>query len=214
MTIKCLLFDNDGTLVDSEYLCNLGIVEQFALLGVHLDVDTLVKDYRGGKMSEILADIAHKKNVEIPANFLPEYRKRVAKLFDEKLVPIVGVKDALSQLPQLKAVVSNAPRAKIDHALSLCELTHYFDNRVYSAYDVGAYKPDPEIYLHVARQLGFKPHECVVIEDSITGVTAGSRAKMFTLFYNVHNEFINLPNVYSFSDMRKLPFLLEKLSTV
>ena len=213
MTIQCLLFDNDGTLVDSEYLCNLGIAEQFALLGVHLDVDTLVKSYRGGKLSEIFAEIACKNGVEIPSNFVPQYRKRVAALFDEKLAPIAGIKNALSRLHYTKAVVSNGPRAKVEYALSLCKLTHYFDQRVYSAYDVGIFKPNPEIYLYAARELGFKPYECVVVEDSITGVTAGSKANMLTLFYNVHNEPVNLPNVYSFSDMRKLPLLIEKLST-
>ena len=212
MSIQCLLFDNDGTLVDSEYLCNLGIAEQFALLGVHLDVDTLVKNYRGGKMSEVLTDIARKNHIKIPTNFLPEYRKRVAALFEKKLMPIAGIEEALSQLPYTKAVVSNGPRAKIDHALSLCNLTHYFDDRVYSAYDVGAYKPNPDIYLHVAKDLGFEPCECLVIEDSIDGITAGSKANMLTLFYNIHNEPVNLPNVFSFNDMGELPILVARHS--
>ncbi len=152
MAIKCLLFDNDGTLVDSEYLCNLGLSQQFATLGVTLDTHELVRQYRGGKMSEVLSDIAQRNDVTLPCHFLSDYRQRVNQLFEAHLKPVSGIIDALEQLDQVKAVVSNGPREKIDHALGLCNLQKYFKPHIFSAYDIGAYKPDPAIYLHVANK--------------------------------------------------------------
>ena len=212
MKKTCLLFDNDGTLVDSEYLCNLGIAQQFALLDVELNVEELIRCYRGGKMSQVLDAIASRHQVSLPDSFLPEYRRRIAALFDAHLKPVEGIPSVLKQLPQTKAVVSNGPREKIEHALSLCKLTGFFDDNIYSAYDVGVYKPDPQLYLHVAKKLGVSPQQCVVVEDSLPGVTAGSRAGMTTLFYNVHQEQTNLPHVISFDDMYRLPQLIEALS--
>ena len=55
------------------------------------------------------------------------------------------------------------------------------------------------------------PSECVVIEDSMAGIKAGSAAKMKTFFYNTFNEPVSLPNVSSFSDMRALPDLIASL---
>ena len=211
MTIKCLLFDSDGTLVDSEYLCNLGLAQQFATLGLKLDANGLMKQYRGGKMSEVLKDITTRHDITLPAHFLEDYRARVANLFEANLKPIDGIVDALEQLDYEKAVVSNGPKEKIDHALGLCHLHHYFAPHIYSAYDIGAYKPSPDIYLRVAKRLGVMPSECVVIEDSMAGIKAGSAAKMKTFFYNTFNEPVSLPNVSSFSDMRALPGLIASL---
>ncbi|MEO9947321.1 HAD-IA family hydrolase [Paraglaciecola sp.] len=212
MTKTCLLFDNDGTLVDSEYLCNLAIAQQFAELQVTLDVDYLVEHYRGKKMANILATLGAEHNVAIPDNFLPEYRQRVAKLFEQELKPIANIKKALDKLPQKKAVVSNGPKFKIEQALALCKLQHYFGEHIYSAYDLEVYKPDPQIYLQVASRLGAHPSECVVIEDSITGVTAGSQAGISTLFYNKTKQQHSLPHVIDFDDMAHLPALIADLS--
>jgi HAD superfamily hydrolase (TIGR01509 family) len=207
----CLLFDNDGTLVDSEYLCNLGIAEQFAKLGVELDVAHLVRHYRGKKMSTVLSTLADMNQLTLPDDFLISYRQRVAELFELHLKPVPNIRQALTELPQTKAVVSNGPRAKIEHALQLCGLRHYFADNVYSAYDIHKYKPDPEIYLCVAKLMGVAAQECVVIEDSMTGVIAGSRAGISTLFYNTSNESHNLPYVTDFDDMAELPKLIAAL---
>ncbi len=78
MMIEWILFDNDGTLVDSEILCNQGIVDLFARQAVTLDVHTLIRQYRGGKMSEILATLAREHQVSLPPTFMDDYRQRVA----------------------------------------------------------------------------------------------------------------------------------------
>lgn len=214
MKKTCLLFDNDGTLVDSEYLCNLCIAEQFFECGttLSLTVEQLVALYRGIKMSVVLASLAQSHNVTLPDNFMTLYRERVRQKFDDHLKPVANIEYALSKLPHLKAVVSNGPKAKIEHALELCGLRHYFGEQLFSAYDLGVYKPNPEVYLAVAEKMAVKKEQCIVIEDSLTGVEAGSRAGMTTLFYNHLNESHTFPHVTDFYDMADLPSLIEALS--
>ena len=105
--------------------------------------------------------------------------------------PVAGIPELLAWVQQQGwpcAVVSNGPQSKLQQALSRCQLLPFFNGHIYSAYDIDIFKPDPGLYLHAAAQLGAKPEQCVVIEDSLPGVHAGVAAGMTTIFYNLHNE--------------------------
>ncbi|MBU2872067.1 HAD-IA family hydrolase [Colwellia sp. E2M01] len=208
--IDCLLFDNDGTLVDSEYLCNKAIAIKFKEFGVDLSVERLVTDYRGKELAIIFAELASIHNVELPPLFITEYRALVTDLFNSELKPIAGVVEALESLDFPKAVVSNAPREKIILALDICGLRKYFGDNIYSAYDNNIFKPDPALYLHAATDMGFSPKQCAVIEDSLLGVEAGVNADMKTFFYNSHNENCPFPAAINFTAMKNLPNLINK----
>ncbi len=207
--IDCLLFDCDGTLVDSEHLCNQGFVESFADYGVTLDTLNLVKEFRGWKLSRILDTLQSRHGVTLADDFVPRYREIVAALFEAELKPIQDVKYALSQLPQPKAVVSNGPPQKIAQSLRLCGLSDFFGNNIISAYDVNLWKPDPEIYKLAARSMGFDSEQCAVVDDGIVGIEAGVKAGMQTFFYNVFGENCSVPGAVSFNSMLDLPGLVK-----
>lgn len=206
---ECLLFDCDGTLVDSERLCNIGLVLMFRKLGIELDADELIFRFRGWKLADILKVLAQECEISLSPLFVDEYRQRVTDLFDTQLQPIDGVEAVLRHLNQPMAVVSSGPRLKIEHALSVCGLSHYFGDNIYSAYDIGVWKPDPGIYLHAAADMGYQVEQCVVIEDGLVGVEAGYKAGMKTLFYNPSNEVCHFSSVISFNAMKALPALLS-----
>ncbi|MGO4893111.1 HAD-IA family hydrolase [Flavobacterium sp. W21_SRS_FM6] len=209
--IQCLLFDNDGTLVDSEWLCNRAIAILFRPLGVRLDTAYLVKHYRGGELAKIFANLAETHHVTLSDDFIERYRAVVAELFKRKLNPISGIPEALEQLPQAKAVVSNGPLTKIQQALDLCGLSQYFNKNLFSAYDIGFFKPDPAIYLCSAQKMGFAPSQCAVIEDSMAGIEAGVKAGMHVFFYNPHQEHCPFEQVYQFENAAQLPSLIAKI---
>lgn len=206
---KCLLFDCDGTLVDSEKLCNLGIVMKFDELGIKLDAEQLMIKYRGWELAKIFEELSLAFGIRLPSNFVTEYRSTVAALFESELLPIAGIKAALDQLPYPKAVVSNGPAHKIEQALKLCGLSDYFGSHIYSADDIGVWKPDPRIYQFAAKDMGFDDESCIVIEDGLVGVEAGYKAGMQTLFYNPFNQECSLPSVVSFNNMGELPELVK-----
>ncbi len=209
LMIECLLFDCDGTLVDSEHLCNQGFVESFANYGVTLDTLDLVKEFRGWKLSKILDTLQSRHKVSLAEDFVPRYRAIVAALFEAELKPIADVKYALSHIPQPKAVVSNGPPEKIAQSLRLCGLSEFFGSNIISAYDVNLWKPDPEIYKLAARSMGYEAEQCAVVDDGIVGIEAGVKAGMNTYFYNVFGEACSVPGAVSFNSMRDLPGLVN-----
>jgi len=209
----CLLFDNDGTLVDSERLSSIAYVRLFSNYDVALDADELVTKYKGMQLAKIIEDIADEHNVIVSDNFIPQYRSIVADLFEQELKPIDGIHEALEQLPYPKAVVSSGPPEKIEQTLRICNLTDYFGKNIFSSYDLGSWKPEPAIYLHAAKNMGYSPENCYAIEDSMAGLAAGSRAGMKTFFYNVHNEESPCESITSFTSMHDFPILIKNYQT-
>ncbi|WHI47913.1 HAD-IA family hydrolase [Microbulbifer sp. VAAF005] len=205
---KCLLFDNDGTLVDSEHLSSIGLAMMFENYRIKLDADELVIRFRGWKLASILSLLEEENNIKLKSNFVAAYRDIVTKLFIRELKPVEGVADALEALDGEKAVVSSGPLQKIKHALDICGLSKYFGNNLFSSYEVGIWKPDPGIYLHAAKSMGHHPENCSVIDDGPVGVKAGKEAGMKTYFFNRFNEESNTVGVVSFLAMRELPKLI------
>lgn len=205
---NCLLFDCDGTLVDSERLCNIGLVRKFSEKNISLDADELVIRFRGWKLSLILETLAQEHFISIDDAFVPSYRAIVSELFETELKPVAGIEKALRALPHRKAVVSSGPLSKIQQALRVTGLSDYFESNLYSSYEVGIWKPDPRIYRHAAKDMGYAAKDCAVIDDGPVGVEAGSLAGMKTYFYNRYNEKCELPGVVPFKDMNELPNLI------
>lgn len=205
---KCLLFDCDGTLVDSERLCNVGLAVMFKELGCSLDADELTLRFRGWKLATILELLQQENSVSLPDNFIAQYRNKVSDLFEKELKPVPGIQSALEQLSYPMAVVSSGPKQKIEQALRVCQIEKYFGANIYSSYDIGAWKPDPKIYEFAAQDMGYDPAQCAAIEDGMVGVEASVRAGVLTYFYNIHQYKCDWPGVSIFTSMYDLPELI------
>lgn len=209
-----LLFDNDGTLVDSEWLCNQALATILAQAGVQVDIGLLVRDYRGGKLAEIFALLESRFAVQLPVDSEAQYRRLVSDLFAAQLRPIAGVVEALdwaSAAGMQLAVVSNGPQAKIRQALQICGLSHYFADRLFSGYDINRFKPDGALYQYAAAALGTVPEQCIVIEDSVPGIQAGLAAGCRTVFLNHYQQAKPDPAVIAITAMAQLPAILQTL---
>ncbi|MFT4171470.1 MAG: HAD-IA family hydrolase [Rhodocyclaceae bacterium] len=204
----CVIFDNDGTLVDSERLGCQVFAELIPELGEPVDV--LVERYRGKKLAIVLDDIGQRigRTIDIEA-FSPPFRARSAELFASCLEPMPGVPAMLPRLRQPFCLASNGPLIKIRQTLEATGLAPYFGDRLFSAYDIGYWKPDPGLFLHAAHAMGFAPEQCVVIEDSPTGLAAAHAAGMIGIFYTNGAE--HTDDVLSVSHMSELPALLDAL---
>lgn len=177
---QCLIFDLDGTLVDSESLCNQAFLDLLPRLQDPLAV--LTERYRGQKLAAILVDLAARLGAPLPADFELRYRSRVAELFEAQLKPMPGAEQLLQNLPLPFCIASGGPLPKIQQALEVSGLApHVGEKRVFSSYSVGVWKPDPGLFLHAAAAMGFEPAACVVVEDSAVGVQAAQAAGMRAL---------------------------------
>lgn len=206
--IKCLLFDNDGTLVDSEFLGCLGLEYKLREINIEIDAKVLAVKYKGWKLADLLNLLSRQHGFKFDNEFIAEYREIAGELFRQHLRAVEGVEYVLETLPHPKAVVSNGPVEKIQQTLTITGLKKYFTGNVFSGYEKGIWKPDPGLYLAAAETMGYHASECAVIEDSVTGVEGGVRAGMQTFFYNPLNELCEFRNVVSFTSMFQLPGLI------
>lgn len=178
----CIIFDMDGTLVDSEALANRALLD--LLPEIDETVESLIARYRGGQFAVIMDDIAQRHKFKLPDNFEPAYRAHARKLFDAELKAMPGAYDMLASFPYTKCLASSAPMVKINQALAVTGLAQFFGEKTYSAYQINSWKPEPDLFLHAAKQMGFTPENCIVVEDSDVGVEAGQRAGMTVFKYD------------------------------
>jgi HAD superfamily hydrolase (TIGR01509 family) len=176
--LKAILFDCDGTLVDSERIGLEVLAEVASQRGALFDVDTAMPHMRGLKMAECVAWIEDCCGMPLPADYVPEVRRQTAAAFRQRLRPIDGAHDLLSSLRVPFCVASSGPREKIELSLCLTGLLPLVGDRIFSSYEVGSWKPDPGLFLHAARELGIEPSSCAVVEDSAPGIEAGIAAGM------------------------------------
>lgn len=176
--IRALIFDCDGTLVDSEPWLVEAMLAEGALHGLPASARAALDAQRGAPMSQQMAVVAARCNVALPADFESRVRARMADYFKAHLQPIAGALELVRGLQLPFCVASNGPRHKIELVLGLTGLLPWFEGRIFSAYDIGAWKPAPDLFLHAAQQLGFAPAECAVVEDSASGIAAGLAAGM------------------------------------
>jgi HAD superfamily hydrolase (TIGR01509 family) len=203
---QCIIFDLDGTLVDSEPLSSRAFIDLLPDLDV--GVEELTTQIRGGKFAEVLLDIQTRYQIGIPEGFESIFRSRVAELFEIALLPIPGVPQMLELTSQAMCIASSGPRPKISHALNKTGLSHYFKDNIFSAYDIGSWKPEPDLFLHAAKKMGFKRSECIVIEDSSIGVRAAEAAGIDVLHFTEKPMREDCQRYKSFVSMRDLPMMI------
>ena len=202
--VKCILFDCDGTLVDSEYLCNLGFEIMLRDLDIEASAIEMLERFRGVKLASILQTIESEHQIKLKDNFVSSYRALVGDLFDKELKPCEGVNEALTEIELPKCVASSGPLEKINKALSICKLSEYFNGNIFSSYEVGSWKPDPGIFLYAAKEMGFEPHECAVVEDSSVGISAAKAAGMRPILYDPNAIHDSVSCFYTIRHMREL----------
>jgi HAD superfamily hydrolase (TIGR01509 family) len=111
-------------------------------------------------------------------------------------------------------VASSGSHEKMGRTLGKTGLRRYFEGRIYSASEVANGKPAPDLFLHAAARMGVEPRHCVVVEDSRFGVQAARAAGMRSLGYAggiTPAQWLEGPGTVVFSDMRKLPGLINDL---
>ncbi len=178
MPIDAIIFDCDGTLVDSLPLATAVLVEYLASLGVTLSASEATVHFGSGRLAESVAGFERFLGAKLPGAFVPELRRRRDRAVRERLRPIDGALELVRTLQIPIAVASNGPLQQTALSLEVTGLLRYFSPNVFSAYDVGSWKPDPGLFLHAAERLGVEPSRCAVVEDAAPGIDAGIAAGM------------------------------------
>ena len=179
--IEAIIFDCDGTLVDSEVPGLDVLYEEAVKLGVDLTREQAHAEFRGKRMALCVEAIGRRLAQRPPgfdADFTAHVRAAMAARFRAGLNPMPGALALVSRLQRPYCIATNGPREKAELTLGLTGLLPWFENRIFCAYEVGSFKPAPGLFLHAARALGAAPPHCVVVEDSLPGIEAGLAAGM------------------------------------
>jgi HAD superfamily hydrolase (TIGR01509 family) len=176
--IRCVIFDCDGVLVDSEILASQASLRMLKPYGFTMSPKEYSHLFAGKVEEDILAIIQRDYHINLPDDFLSKVRLEIEHSLDHELQAIKGVKETIAKIPVTKAVVSNSRLVRVISSLKVAGLSEIFGKNLFAAEMVKRPKPAPDVYLHAASELGFEPSACLVVEDSQSGVTAAHRAGM------------------------------------
>ena len=179
--MKAVIFDCDGVLVDSEAIAHAVLVGLANAAGGDFAVADVTEAFTGQSMTFVRAYFEERLGTALPSDFEAEYRRRSDLRFRENLRTVPGIRRLLEHLALPRCVASNGPTGKMRANLASTDLLRYFTTAegggserewLFSAYDIGRWKPDPALFLGAADALGAGPGECLVVEDSVPGVRA------------------------------------------
>ncbi len=208
MTIDAVIFDHDGTLVDSETITLTLLAEMAVEHGADVVEDDIDR-FAGADLKLVFAEIEHRRGSPLPAEFLDVFRSRQEERIRNGLVEVPGADHVLSALTVPAAVASNAPVAKMQLCLGATGLDrHFAPHEMVSAYDVGEWKPAPGVFLAAAEVLQTPPQRCAVVEDSEPGIRAGLAAGMTVFAYDPSEKFGSIEGI---THLRSLVDLLGHL---
>lgn len=173
-----VIFDMDGVIVDSNPFHKIALKEFCSRHGYELNDDQLLKRIYGRTNREWITDLFGKLPEEQLAEFTEEKEALYRKLFNEDIKAVKGLVKFLDLLDEnnvLRAIGTSAPRSNVDFTLNKTNTVKYFPTILNDTF-VTHSKPHPEIYLKSAAALGLPNSQCIVIEDSLSGVEAGQRS--------------------------------------
>ncbi|MEM7548770.1 MAG: HAD family hydrolase [Bacteroidota bacterium] len=211
MKYNCVIFDCDGVLVDSVEISIKTLIDMAESQGVEISYEFAVTNFSGSALKKSFDYIEQKGQLKLPETFEGEYRKRTSEAFKKELKPINGIHKALEKIPIPYCVASSGPLSKIEANLNTTNLLDKFKGKMFSSYEIDSWKPDPDIFIHAAKEMGFKPESCLVIEDSVEGIRAAKQGSFNVLAYaNKNNKHIlKQEGVKIFEDMHDLEYLID-----
>ncbi len=214
--VQCVIFDCEGTLIDSEPLACEALVEVFKRFGASLTMDDCFAHFYGGKLTDILASTRNRLGLSTSIEELePLYRDTLAQLYQQKLKPMPGIVDILELLKQWDipvAVASNGPLEKIEQGLKIAQLDDYFEGAMFSGFEANSWKPEPDLIQLAAMHMGFSATDCLYLDDTPKGVAAGVSAGAITIHFksNPMTPKSGFKQVQEFSSMDELKAWLKQ----
>ncbi len=217
-----IIFDNDGVLSDSEKTgCEIW-VEELQKNGIRISFGDFVSSYNGQKAETVLAALERRFGKKIPADFVSVVEDETERRMRESLLPVKGVLETLPLLHLPMCIASGGRPSRLKTSLSVTGLDRFFTaENTFSSYLVKNGKPAPDIFLYAADKTGFSPSDCLVVEDSVSGIVGAKAAGMTafgfiggshctpergTLLKKAGADFV-------FDDFTRLPDLLDQPSS-
>jgi HAD superfamily hydrolase (TIGR01509 family) len=213
--LKLVIYDCDGVLVDSEGLSHVVVLREAARLGIALD-DATAAGFVGRRWSDLQPWFEEKLGPghELGLDWPLHMQNSLLALMTSGISAIPGAAAALRATKAMGLpyrIASNSSREEMAAKFAAVGLSELVEGRVHSAKDVGIGKPAPDLFLATAAAEGVPPADCLVIEDSLPGVTAARAAGMACIAYTPHGDPLGLAalGATTITDLAQLPALLR-----
>jgi HAD superfamily hydrolase (TIGR01509 family) len=214
-----VLFDCDGVLVDSEPITNGVLRDMLEERGWKLSSADCMRLFLGKAVKDEAALIEARTGKPLTEEWMVQFRERRNQRLISDVAPIPGAVQAVAKIHALYggriACASGADRFKVELQMDKCGLMPYFKGHIFSGHELPRSKPAPDVYLAAAAALGVDPKRCAVVEDTVTGVTAGVAAGCTVFGYSPPEAGHDAPQallktgaVRVFTAMQDLPALL------
>lgn len=188
LKFDAVLFDCDGVLVDSEPITHGVLRDMLEEAGWMLTAAECMRLFIGKAVKEERALIEARTGQPLTDDWMLRFRERRNEGLVRDLTAIRGAVDAVAKIHALHqgriACASGADRFKVELQLQKCGLMPYFKGNIFSGHEMPRSKPAPDVYLAAAAALGVDPKRCAVVEDTVTGVTAGVAAGATVIGYS------------------------------
>jgi HAD superfamily hydrolase (TIGR01509 family) len=185
MSEKLVIFDCDGVLVDSEFVASRVFAETLLGYGYSISLDECIRKFTGINEHICRQIIMQEAGIHIPADYWALQQPLLLKTYEMELAPLMQpVLETLDILNIPRCVASNSSKSYVVKCLELTkQLTYFSDESIFTFQQVSQPKPAPDVFLFAAQEMGIKPENCIVIEDSPAGVSAAMAAGMHVLIF-------------------------------
>jgi HAD superfamily hydrolase (TIGR01509 family) len=215
-----IIFDCDGVLVDSEVISCRAHAETLTRRGYPITAEEVLRRFLGVSDREARQIVEGELGRKLPADFEQEVKQATLRHYAGDLRAIAHVGEAIAAINLAKCVASSGTPEKIRHGLTCAGLYEQFTPHIFSATQVSRGKPAPDLFLFAAEAMNTQPARCLVIEDSIPGVTGAVAAGMTVVGFfggshcrDGHDAMLRAAGAEeTFRDMRQLPALIARKS--
>jgi HAD superfamily hydrolase (TIGR01509 family) len=220
--VDLVIFDCDGVLVDSEVISCRAHAATLARHGYAITADQVLDRFLGVSDREARLTIETELGRRLPDDFEAQVKQATLQFYAGNLQAIAYVGDAIAAIDLPKCVASSGTPEKIQHGLTCAGLYDRLAPHIFSATQVGRGKPAPDLFLFAAERMQVSPERCLVIEDSVPGVTGARAAGMTVLGFHGgshcrpgHADMLRAAGAaLIFDDMRQLPGLIGRVGAV
>jgi HAD superfamily hydrolase (TIGR01509 family) len=217
--VDLVIFDCDGVLVDSEVISCRAHSRMLTRHGYPITADQVLDRFLGVSDREARMTIEAELGRKLPDDFEAEVKQATLGSYADDLRAISHVGEAIAAIDLPRCVASSGTPEKIHHGLTCAGLYDLLAPHIFSASQVRRGKPAPDLFLFAAGQMRVSPERCLVIEDSVPGITGARAAGMTVLGFHGgshcrpgYAETLRAAGaVMTFDDMRQLPGLIGQI---
>jgi HAD superfamily hydrolase (TIGR01509 family) len=213
-----IIFDCDGVLVDSEVISCRVHAEVLTRHGYPISTEQVFNRFLGRSSRQAHLEVEAELGRSLPDNYHSQLQDELFASFATTMEAMPHIDAALAAITQPVCVASSGSHARMRVSLGRAKLYDRFAPNIFSASQVQNGKPAPDLFLFAAAQMATAPERCLVIEDSIAGIS-GARAAGMAVF-GFHGGGHCRPGygdtlraagaTLTFDDMRQLPGLIGR----